>query len=115
MECPECGGDQLYGLVTVTVPLPLAKRGGSVKAGGQSFSAVTLKDVWDTGSIGGSRIGAKTKFKAPIRCADCGTECVYVVGAPHNPYVGTVAEAERKGIRFFKDGGFLPGDPRAEG
>jgi hypothetical protein len=101
MRCESCDSEELFGVVNIRKALPMAKRGGSVKVGGQKISQVDMKDAWDSGTV------QDPKIKGPIFCGDCDTEHFYVTGAPSNPYVGSYRRAIKLGAQHFIDGGTL--------
>lgn len=87
MKCLECGSDALLGHVTITLYVPLAKKGGSLKIGGVKIGQNTILDMWD-----GPKDNDK-KIKGPIVCADCTSEHYYVVGSKKSLRLGSTEEA----------------------
>lgn len=76
MHCPNCNHDELIALITLEVPVPLAKKGGGIKTAGVPMTHQILKDQW-----GLDAKGDKKKIRGPIVCPMCDTELVYVSGS----------------------------------
>lgn len=75
MNCVYCGAESLVGEVTIKRMMPLAKRNGTIKVGGQAITQIDLKNSWALNADGSSKA-----VRAPIYCEDCLGEMHYVEG-----------------------------------
>jgi len=87
MNCTCCSSEDLVAMLTVTIPLKPAMRGGTVKVGSVKFTQMDMKAAWDTAG------GVEKAIKGPFHCADCGQEHYYIVGDKAPFRAGSYAEA----------------------
>ena len=91
MKCLACNAEALVANVTISLIVPLADRGGTIKIGGLKLGQVTAKEAWDTEpTMNGPR---ERVLRGPITCSDCETEHYYVVGSKRPLRKGSYADA----------------------
>jgi hypothetical protein len=87
LNCISCNSENLVGEVTVKRLLPLAKRNGTVKVGGQAITQIDLKNAWSIDSEGNEK-----PIRGPVFCMDCAELMMYDAseGGLRAPKVGEV-------------------------
>ncbi|RLA42159.1 MAG: hypothetical protein DRQ64_00255 [Gammaproteobacteria bacterium] len=94
LKCLSCGKDELAGILTFQMVIPMAQKGGSVNMAGVKIPQTEMKNKWDKDHTGDE----DRVIRGPIICLACEAHHYYVKGAVPALRLGSYEDACERGI-----------------